>query len=342
MEERTVLVIGKTGNGKSTICNVISGSNDFQEGEFGVSQTKDHLKKEYIVDGVKYIIVDTIGIGDTKLSLQQVLYKIADACYSVKEGLNQVIFVTTGKFSEEEQMSYDLLINVIFSLEIVKYTTIVRTRFGKFRDPHACQNDINLISSENQGLAQIIKGCNKVLHINNINQDDDVDISIKSRNDSRIRLLTHLYGCKSFYKPKELDQLNARIAGHMTDVQKAKAKLVELNKVLSETSKTNQELYKNILNDKKQYEKSLLDLSKSNQEKEENISKIAELTRAMEEKERTNQALLSKLESEKKAYISSIEDAKLKVSQATQGVLKEKSPGVWEYLSGVKKKCSIQ
>ncbi|KAF2068615.1 hypothetical protein CYY_010062, partial [Polysphondylium violaceum] len=49
--ERVVLCIGKTGNGKSTLCNVLSETMDFKESSNSVSETKEHKKQEYTIDG---------------------------------------------------------------------------------------------------------------------------------------------------------------------------------------------------------------------------------------------------------------------------------------------------
>ncbi|KAF2073406.1 hypothetical protein CYY_005285 [Polysphondylium violaceum] len=291
MEERTVLLIGKTGNGKSAISNVISGTNDFEEGEFTVSQTKDHLRKEYIVEGVKYIIVDTIGIGDTKLTTQQVLFKIADACYTVRSGLNQVLFCVSGRFTPEEMMCYQILTTVIFNPEIVKNTTIIRTRFPKFRNSEACQADINSMASETSQMASIVMGCNKIIHVNN--QTEEEDPGLISRKDSRIRLLTHLFTCRDLYLPKELTDINGRIKDYMTKAENFEAKIAELTKIIEQTNQTNKDL-------------------------------------------------LEKLNTDIAVYKKSLDDVKIQVSEITGGVLREKSPGVWEFICKSFRKCSVQ
>jgi len=42
MKRRTVLVLGSTGRGKSALCNVIAGSDLFQEGDSSISVTRQH------------------------------------------------------------------------------------------------------------------------------------------------------------------------------------------------------------------------------------------------------------------------------------------------------------
>src|SRR5436190_24098243 len=127
-EIRTILLLGRTGNGKSTVANVISNTNKFKESELGASETRDIQSESFEIDEVRYNIVDTIGIGDTSLSEKQVLIKLAEATNAIKDGLNQILFVTSGRFTEEEIKAYTLLRTVFFNEDIGKYTTIVRTK----------------------------------------------------------------------------------------------------------------------------------------------------------------------------------------------------------------------
>jgi predicted GTPase len=106
-KRRNIILIGRTGNDKSTLANVICGKeNVFQEGKYNVSQTRDIQIEKFTDDGVNYRIIDTIGIGDTKKTKREVLNKIADATHKVRDGLHQILFVTKGKFAEQERETY--------------------------------------------------------------------------------------------------------------------------------------------------------------------------------------------------------------------------------------------
>src|SRR4051794_18645565 len=98
---------------------------------------------------------------------QQVLYKIADAAYKVRDGLNQVLFVTKGRFSKEEIFTYNLLREIIFDADIVKYTTIVHTNFPNFRNSNKCETDRTKMIGENFELSEVIKSCKRVIHVDN-------------------------------------------------------------------------------------------------------------------------------------------------------------------------------
>jgi predicted GTPase len=135
---KTILLIGSTGKGKSTLANVlVDEKGEFKEifGESGasISVTREIQQEKFTENGVNYAIIDTVGLGDTKLEKDKVLDKIAEAVYLAREGISQVFFVIDGRFDQKEMANYDLLKAVIFDQEVVNHTTIIRTRFENFQ-----------------------------------------------------------------------------------------------------------------------------------------------------------------------------------------------------------------
>src|SRR5207253_3167573 len=142
-------------------------------------------------NSIKYQIIDTVGIGDTKLSEQEVLHKIAEAVHAVRYGLSQVLFVTSGRFTHEERIIYEeLLKKAIFDENIANHTTIVRTNFPNFCNENKCKEDIERMKTNNQELAEVIASCHKLIHVNNppVDVDDEEELRIykKAREKSRI------------------------------------------------------------------------------------------------------------------------------------------------------------
>ena len=135
-DTKIILLIGRSGRGKSTLANVVTNTNNFKESSGSVSETKEiqFEKFEDTDNKIKYSIIDTPGIGDTKMSDSEVLNIIAKAVYLGREGISQVFFVNDGRFDQYEMATYDLLRTIIFDKDITDYTTIVRTRFPEFRD----------------------------------------------------------------------------------------------------------------------------------------------------------------------------------------------------------------
>jgi hypothetical protein len=132
------------------------------------SKTREVQIEEYErkSKNIKYRIIDTVGINDTKLSEKEVLNKIAEAVYHVRDGLNQILFVTNGKFNRGEVFIYNLLRKVIFDENITKYTTIVRTNFPEFDNEKECSNDHDELLKENKELEEIFSSV-KFIHVNN-------------------------------------------------------------------------------------------------------------------------------------------------------------------------------
>src|SRR3954447_2937086 len=149
-ENKIILLIGRSGRGKSTLANVVTNTNNFKESSGSVSETKEVQFEQFVDEksNIDYAIIDTPGIGDTKMSDNEVLNIIAKAVYLGRNGISQVFFVNDGRFDQYEMATYDLLRTIIFDNDITKHTTIVRTRFPEFRDDEEYQKDINSMTEE--------------------------------------------------------------------------------------------------------------------------------------------------------------------------------------------------
>src|SRR5688500_3299446 len=70
-----VLLFGRKRSGKTTLVNVINNINNMKA-------------------------IDTMGIGDRRLTPQEILYNFAVTVDDIKDGFNQILFVINGGFSE--------------------------------------------------------------------------------------------------------------------------------------------------------------------------------------------------------------------------------------------------
>lgn len=261
---RNIILIGRTGNGKSTLANVLVNKFDkdnkfqeiFEEGEFATSKTKEIKDSDFSENDIKYNVVDTVGIGDTHCSREQVLDELAKACLKVKGNISQIFFVTKDRFTKEEKVAYNLLSNTIFDSNVSKYTTIVRTNFYNFANPKKCEEDRKALIENNEDITELTSANVKIIHVNNppINIDSDDEIARKQialnkeiRELSRKKLLECLEKCVDAYETEnfywkfydELENLIEERKKTIDELEKVKNKLKKREKRESITGKVN-------------------------------------------------------------------------------------------------------
>ncbi|XP_062507231.1 uncharacterized protein LOC134183660 [Corticium candelabrum] len=246
---RTVVLIGRTGNGKSTCANVIAGcySDDpeqqlFRESETVASKTKDihqdMIKIEWEGKTYDVTIVDTVGLGDTSLSEEQVLKRLAKVCYTCKEGLNAVFFVVKDRLTKEEADTWDIIWKVLFTAEICKWTTLIRTNFPTFMIPERVSADMTALKQDEPG-RRVTSMVTSVIHIDNPPLIYPYGRAARAK--SRETLLAKIALSDQVYKPPELDDVNKRISRYMEEQADAEKKI---EKLLKDLEKERDELEK--------------------------------------------------------------------------------------------------
>ncbi|CAB4431281.1 unnamed protein product [Rhizophagus irregularis] len=239
---KNILIVGRAGGGKSTLANVLTNTDEFKESAYAVSETKIFRKKEFKWNWINFRVVDTIGAGDTKLGLKDVLYKIADGIYAMPEGISQILYVVDGRFTEEEISTFNMIEDSILQdkINIIGYVTLVRTKFDEFRSTEECKRDKEKMLKENENIAKIVRKCNDVIHVDNppmnsdfYDDDDDDDeyisyikINRHVRQKSRQKLLEYLEGVdpvkkNKYFKLKTWDKLRENISEYVKNNEDA-------------------------------------------------------------------------------------------------------------------------
>ncbi|XP_062500299.1 uncharacterized protein LOC134177499 [Corticium candelabrum] len=208
---RTVVLVGRTGVGKSACANTLAGADLFEENNLSASQTKlvdsqtirvDRSGKEY-----KVKIVDTVGIGDTELLPDEVLQRLVFACNECVEGINSVFFITKDRFTKEEADAWDVMWQVLFGAEVLEYTSFIRTNFFRFRDSAAVANNKEQLQKTNKYAQRVLPNVKYFLHVDNPPSEYN---GKTAREDSREILLKHLIvSCEKVFHPPVLREIKS-------------------------------------------------------------------------------------------------------------------------------------
>lgn len=107
-----------------------------------------------------------------------------------------------------EIQAFELLFSVILTKEMLKFTSLVRTKFQPFLDQLQCEADREALMSQGEKARWIIENVRSVLWLDN-------DLETEATDLSRARMLEHLKACNGVYHPTELDMINRHVLGEL-------------------------------------------------------------------------------------------------------------------------------